>query len=272
MGELDPKYVSWFKHEDHRQYVADRLGAEPWVTVYESLPTAEGSEGGGWFSALVPNSKVADALKDHTWDLMIGQGRPGFTVYGDGRKPPEYSHFSADEPIPLVLVRSFESHREGYCELLEEFRLFHNLYEETRTEKYFKVDDNGDEEEIARVEPNKVEAKLRAVRQFCAVKGMHLAVYFELDRYSQHCLAELGLAVGVPPSPYARPLSGNLDIPTSSSFVAVLRALSSAEDDKTLIATSIAAWPQSRRRCLAPSGTILSADSHKALQAASAST
>ncbi len=92
----------------------------------------------------------------------------------------------AAEPIPLVLVRSFESHREGYCELLEEFRLFHNLYQETRTGKYFKVDDNGDEEEIARVEPNKVEAKLRAVRQFCAVKGMHLAVYFELDRYSQH--------------------------------------------------------------------------------------
>jgi len=59
----------------------------------------------------------------------------------------------------------------------------------------FRVDDNGDEEEVAQVATGQVEVKLRAVRQFCPVKNMHLAVYFELDRFSPLSLQELGLTL-----------------------------------------------------------------------------
>src|SRR5688572_6416988 len=70
VSEIDSRSLSWFKHEDNRRFVAERLGSEPWITVYQVIEGTE-SEGGGWFSALLPNELVPDALTKHTWDLMI---------------------------------------------------------------------------------------------------------------------------------------------------------------------------------------------------------
>ena len=188
--------LRWFQHEDQQAFVKTRLGTEPWITVYRLCPHS-GQESGGVYCAFLPNNRVPESLKDTTWDLLIGSStRPGFTTFGDKRRP-KYGHFPKGEPLPLVLVRDFESHRESYCELLEEFRLFHNLYHEQATGTYYRVDENGDEEEIARVSRDRVDVLLRAVRQFCAVKRMHFAVFFEFDRWIEGPLASIGLREGV---------------------------------------------------------------------------
>jgi hypothetical protein len=46
VSEIDPKYLSWFKHEDNRRFVAEQLGFEPWITVCQFIEGTE-SEGGG---------------------------------------------------------------------------------------------------------------------------------------------------------------------------------------------------------------------------------
>lgn len=45
------------------------------VSVYSQTPRGESSC--GVFCALVPNSAVADCLKDFSWDLSTGDGTPG---------------------------------------------------------------------------------------------------------------------------------------------------------------------------------------------------
>ena len=188
--------LSWFQHVDRQAFVRDRLGSDPWITLCRFTPLG-GPESGGVFCALLPNKAVADALKETTWDLLVGSHtRPGFTTYGDGRRRPLYEHFPRGDPLPLVLVRDFESHRESCYELLEEFRLFHNLFFDHATGTFFRVDENGDEEEVARISRERVEVLLRPVRQFCAVKRMHLAVFWEHDRFIEEPLAEIGLSEG----------------------------------------------------------------------------
>ncbi|MBI2919122.1 MAG: hypothetical protein HYY01_14200, partial [Chloroflexi bacterium] len=76
----------------------------------------------------------------------------------------------------------------------EEFRLFHNLYHDRQSDQYIKFDDNGDEEVIVTVEPKLVKVRLREVRQFLALKEMHLAVYIDSIRFSPLSINEIDSA------------------------------------------------------------------------------
>jgi hypothetical protein len=54
-----------------------------------------------------------------------------------------------------------------------------------KKKQLLKFDERGDEIVIARIAANKVEVRLKEVRQFLTLKEMHLAIYFDLKRYSE---------------------------------------------------------------------------------------
>ena len=54
----------------------------------------------------------------------------------------------------------------------------------------------GNEELIAVVEPGRIRIRLKEIRQFAAVKEMHLALYFQCVEYSSYELESLGLKEG----------------------------------------------------------------------------
>ncbi|MXV78440.1 hypothetical protein F4001_08810, partial [Candidatus Poribacteria bacterium] len=93
----------------------------------------------------------------------------------------------------LIISRCFGGIRENYNEISEEFRLFHNLYREKKTDTYIKIDDAGNEETIAIVKPDKVKIRLKEIRQFLAIKEMYLSMLFEFNEYSRYSLEELCL-------------------------------------------------------------------------------
>lgn len=176
---------------DNREFIHDRLDRENWITVYESF--RDDLQFGAYFSALIPNSKVSTVLENISWDVMIGSGMPGCGEHYDGEvRVVDYYNFCDENKIlPLVIRRDFYGMRPDYSEILEEFRLFHNLYHDQRNNTYIKIHDNGNEEEIIRVEETSVKIKRKAIRQFLAIKEMHLAIYFDLVRYSQLAIDEL---------------------------------------------------------------------------------
>ena len=59
------------------------------------------------------------------------------------------------------------------------------MYHDVERNQLLKFDDRGDEIVVAKIEAKKVEVRLKEVRQFLAVKEMHLAIYFDLKRYSR---------------------------------------------------------------------------------------
>ncbi|OXB92611.1 hypothetical protein [Parageobacillus galactosidasius] len=174
-------------------YIHDKLGQEQWITVYSSHRGDWGAT--YFFSALIPNSKIEESLNNESWDLHIGDGMPGFSVsYTNGVKQVKYHRFGDDDGIePLILYRQFHGIKNDYVEVSEEFRLFHNLYHDTVNNKFIKIDDSGNEEDVILFEEDRVQIKLKYLKQFLAIKEMHLAIYFSIDRYSNKSLKDYGL-------------------------------------------------------------------------------
>lgn len=149
----------------------------------------------GVYCALIPNDQIERSLNEPSWDLSLGSGLPGTVEYHrDGEKQVSYLRFGDDDGIePLLIYREFHGMREAYREISEEFRLFHRLYHDRKQDQYIKIDDSGNEHLIAFVEPNRVQIRLQEIRQFLAIKDMHLAVLFDCREHSDATLEELGL-------------------------------------------------------------------------------
>ncbi len=83
---------------ERREFFENRLASGPWVTVYRHEP---GPDFFDFFSALVPSQFVKGAMSKLEWDLLIGDGGPGFTTCYAPRGPAgtRYFRFGNDEGI-----------------------------------------------------------------------------------------------------------------------------------------------------------------------------
>jgi hypothetical protein len=176
--------------EDFLEFVTDKHGEENWVTVYKQDPINNGDHDGGMYCALVSEDKTEKAMQEAGWDLMIGSGGPGFcTSYENGESTTTYYTNSDEGFLRLVLNRDFHGRKDDYIEILEEFRLFHNLYYDKKTEHYLSFDDAGDEVEVVRFDGKEVKIRRRFLRSFMAARQMYLLLYFELTRHFTKALA-----------------------------------------------------------------------------------
>jgi len=176
--------------------ISRELGLTELITVY--LSDSGQDHMYGFYSAFVPSAKIEDSLASIGWDLNTGRGVPGSVEYYENSdRRIEYLRFGNDSGIePLTIEREFHGIRPDYEEMSEEFRLFHDLYHDRKEDRYYKIDDAGNEELIDIVEPGKIRIRLKEIRQFMAVKDTHLAIYFDCREYSSHELEELGVKEG----------------------------------------------------------------------------
>lgn len=183
--------------KDLKHKIETDLGKTEWITVYSY---SEADYIGGhhcFFSALISNNIIDSSLKDPTWDLHIGEGRPSIcTFYRDGTKVTEYVRYPDEGIEPFVHRRCFPGKEDLVIELSEEFRLFNDLYETTADgdeRKLIHYNDNGDEELVAVIKPYEVRVKLRILKHYISVKNMNLVIFFDCDRYSKEKLKDLDL-------------------------------------------------------------------------------
>lgn len=175
--------------QDLQKKIKGDLGKTEWITV-----SAHRDIDLCIFSAFVPNEKIDQVLEDYNWDLRIGDRPASCSHFENGKETIEYDWFSEDEIKPLIYWRAFYGSKEDYYEVSEEFRLYFNLFEDRKNlkeNKFIYIDDNGDEEEVVLINDNEVKVKLKFLKEFLAVKKMHLAIYFEYMRSSKKTLNEL---------------------------------------------------------------------------------
>lgn len=190
MHTKDLKFTDFIKN------IEGDLGKTEWITVFEFFDSKSDIDRGTYFSALISNTKVRDVLERYDWELRIGGGHPGFvTHYANGKPVTEYYRFSDEGIESLVYWRSFSGKKEIHLEISEEFRLYFNLFEkiiDIDKKVFTYTNDDGDEDEVARISKNKVEIKLKFIKEFLSAKQMHLAIYFEAMRFQDKTLEELG--------------------------------------------------------------------------------
>ena len=147
------------------------------------------------YSALVPTDKLPTFVKNPSWDLSIGDGTPA-TLSTCGDIPIQtYCTYGNENGIePLVIHRSFHHNRPSFCELSQEFKLYHNLFEDRAKKIFYIVDDAGNESEAVRYTDDSMEIRTDLLLQFCAVKQMALAIYANCFVHSNLKLEEIGIS------------------------------------------------------------------------------
>lgn len=168
------------------------FGKSEWITVYTNH--RDSSEWATFYCALISNERIEKSLSDPSWDLSLGHGLPGFSFHFENEKEiGTYFRYSDEGIEPLVIWRSFYGMKDGYLEISEEFRHYFNLYEDKTNKKFLRIDDNGDDEDVILMSENEIKIKIRLIKEFLAVKKMHLALFFSLDRFSEKTIEELGI-------------------------------------------------------------------------------
>lgn len=179
-------------HEELLSHIKN-IDKSSWFIAYQNLPF-----NGGLYSVLVHNKYIDKTRESSSWDLSIGGGLPCCEKSYSNNNEPQifYYQYGSKYYQPLVIYRDFQGLKPNYIEISEEFRLFHNLFYDKTTNKYIKIDDNGDEEDIVIIkEDNNVMIKLKAIKQFLAIKDMTLLSLFDIIVYSRFDLQQLQLEV-----------------------------------------------------------------------------
>ncbi len=161
-----------------------------WITVFSR--TEDGYE--THYCALIRESHIEQSLNDTSWDLQIGRGGPGIvSSWKDGKSITSYYRFSNEEVEPLIIKRNFHGIQDSYWDISEEFRLYHNIFEDKKKGKFYLFDEDGDEEEVIKIENRRIVIKSKYLKEFAALKKMRLVIFFDYTRFSTHSLEELNL-------------------------------------------------------------------------------
>jgi hypothetical protein len=141
----------------------------------------------------MPNQMVKEALESTNWDAQPDV-RPGCIQYGGKGADVKYFRFSNDNGVePLVIERHFHGLKPGSLEILEEFRLFHNLYFDSAKGAFVMIDDAGNEHDVIQISDQEVKIRVKELRQFLAFKEMHLALFFDHRYNSAVPIEKLGI-------------------------------------------------------------------------------
>lgn len=134
------------------------------------------------YSALSPIARREFALNDTSWDLSVGDGKPCFNQISHGSEElaAEYMRFGNNDGIePLVVKQHHSGIRPDELRLSEEFILFHNLYEDRASRKFYRIHDNGTEELVATISDNEVKVRTSYLRQFTAARQLDLLLFID---------------------------------------------------------------------------------------------
>ena len=179
------------------EYLRRELKPTDMVTVYQSN---DGEDSRKYiFCALIPFDQIEWASFKRTWHPLPARDVPGISEdFIDGKRDLKYLRYANDRGIePLVIFRDFYGHNATCMEISEEFRLFHNLYHNRKTDEYIKIDDEGKETKVVVVKSDRIQIRLKEIRQFLAVKEMHLLIRFSYTERSAYPLEKFGKEEGI---------------------------------------------------------------------------
>ena len=155
-------------------FLADDAGV--WTTVYESLHPDQDF---GIFSAFMPHSRRVEMLTRPEWEMRPYDGRPAFI--DDERGTCRYARYGrTDNAKPVVVLLSHDGVLPAMLpQVLEEFRHFHNLWEDAAGGIHKKLHADGLAEEVCRVTQQHVQIRTAYLRRFQAATQLCLVRFVD---------------------------------------------------------------------------------------------
>ncbi len=168
----------------------------PWVKV---RATGDPTDGLYVFACLIPLKEKQRFLEDVGWSFRSNDLQPRVECiwHGSGDRKVYYlKHGNESGAEALFHCRSHSNRWPSLIEVAEEFRLLFNLHHDNSRNVLLYCDENGSEEEVARIGANSLDIKLAFLTRYLRAKQMHLAVQFDGNTPSLRTLSELGLTPG----------------------------------------------------------------------------
>ncbi|MBO7127200.1 hypothetical protein J6W78_06605 [bacterium] len=145
-----------------------------------------------FWCVLVEKNNVDVVFRDHSWDVPIGEGGPGFIDDGDNVK--YRSNKLGDEFEPLLYYREFYGIKKPVNELSQEFILLNNIYFDEQKKAYCTILENGTTEEVVRViGENTFLIKLSYLTRYAAAKQMAAVLFYDIRTNFDVDTKELGV-------------------------------------------------------------------------------
>jgi hypothetical protein len=161
-----------------------------WVWLHRQRGAAMGHSI-GQYSALLTPERVAAGVSDPGWDVHIGGGGYGFTQYHDAEGGKSvYERYPGDGVELIVHDRDWHGARPSELEIVEEFRLLFNLWEDRAARTYYDFDGSGDPMKAAVITDDGVRVLPSLLRRYQAAKQMYLALYLDSTRWSDDLPAD----------------------------------------------------------------------------------
>jgi hypothetical protein len=178
----------WFKQNDVRTKFLNHDNQE-WMVLYKSYHI-QGHEDFSISAALTEVDNRAKYLSSPYWSIDLGANAPGFvqTYHGDETITSYLSSGNKDKGITsLVILRTYHDAKPREFEILEEFRLYHNLWFDLRNNKYIKILDDGTEEDVIVIHDKswldtEIKVRTKYLKQFQAAKQQDLMIAIDSIR------------------------------------------------------------------------------------------
>lgn len=179
-----PIWMNLDQEDVHERF--QRAGTGPWTLVCDSW-YEEGVTNGGVYIALAPQDKREKALGAPSWNLSKRPHGPGFSQYQEnGEWVTVYERGREDRGFePLVLARNYHGVVPDTLEIVEEFRLYHNLYWDELTQQFMKPHDDGTSSVAAKVSGSRIEISTKLIRQYQAARQLDLVLFIDSVRFSK---------------------------------------------------------------------------------------
>lgn len=188
---MDKKY---FLIEDRLNQLETTFIKDGWITIYES------TEDDIIYCCLVHNSKINEYRAKTDWVIRPSyEGKPSIIKSSkDGKSKTTYQTYSENGFEPFIFIKHFNSNEgnEKYIDISEEFVLYFKLYERAQNKQnreYYFIDDLGDLDEVIRIEPKKINVKLKYLKEYIAVRQLHFSICFDFTRIGKIDLKTNGI-------------------------------------------------------------------------------
>ena len=174
----------------NRHYIENDYGKSQWVQI-----TGEKDLNGAvahFWCVLLDKDRIDLVFRDHSWDVMIGNGGPGFECCGENC---EYRRTLIEEGFEhFVYYRDFYGVKKSFVELSQEFVLLNNLYFDEQKNTYYAMLEDGSADEAVRVQDeNTFLIKLSYLTRYAAAKQMAVILFYDIRTHFDETTTDIGV-------------------------------------------------------------------------------
>ena len=147
-----------------------------WTEVYLS----EGLAGRALHAAFTPITMRGEVLESEIWESAIGDGRPGFVVYGGGHTGYYRHGCRHDDALPITIKNSnYGIGPPVLPEIVEEFRHLMELRPNSDHTEFYKLMPDGTLDPAALVSESSVRIRTKYLRQYQAARQLDLVRFMD---------------------------------------------------------------------------------------------